>query len=83
MDKYNTYKLSYESDFEERSQEIIFKSKFMDGISFNDLLNGFRQFLIALGYGEFTAKSVVSISKEEAELLGYGEDELQIVKYEE
>ena len=82
MDKYNTYKLSYESDFNGNSQEIIFKSKFIDGISFNDLLNGFRQFLIALSYGESVAKSVVSISKEEAELLGYGEDDLQIVNCE-
>lgn len=83
MDKYNTYKLSYESDFDGKSQEIIIRSKYMDGISFTDLLNGFRQFIIALSYSEDVAKSIVSISKEEEELLGYGQDELQIVKYEE
>lgn len=81
-DKQVTYKLSYESDFDGTAHEITMKSKYMDGISFDELMNGFRQFILALGYGEETAKYIICVKKEDVELMGYEEDDFQIVKTE-
>jgi len=77
-----TYKLSFDNDFDGSSQEIVMKSTYMDGIGFNELMNGFRQFLIALGYSEETARHVTCLSKEDIEQLGYSEDDFGIVNVE-
>jgi len=77
-----TYKLSFDNGFDGSSQEIVMKSTYMDGIGFNELMNGFRQFLIALGYSEETARHVTCLSKEDIEQLGYSEDDFGIVNFE-
>jgi len=77
-----TYKLSFDNGFDGSSQEIVMKSTYMDGIGFNELMNGFRQFLIALGYSEETARHVTCLSKEDIEQLGYSEDDFGIVNVE-
>ena len=77
-----TYKLSFDNDFDGSSQEIVMKSTYIDGIGFNELMNGFRQFLLALSYPEETARHVTCLSKEDIEQLGYSEDDFGIVNVE-
>ena len=78
--KQTTYKLSYANDFDGSSQEIVIKSSFQDGIGFEELMNGFRQFVLALGYSEYTARHIICVGEEYIELLGLSEDDFQIVE---
>lgn len=75
-----TYKLSFDNEFDGSSQEIVIKSSFQDGIGFEELMNGFRQFVLALGYSEYTARHIICVGEEYIELLGLSEDDFQIVE---
>lgn len=83
LPKYRTYKLTFENDFDGSVQEIVMKSKFIDGISFNDLLNGFRQFIVALGYSEDSARMILSLNEDELSFIGLSKSDLSIVEFEE
>jgi len=75
-----TYKLSFDNEFDGSAQEIVIKSSFQDGIGFEELMNGFRQFVLALGYSEYTARHIICVGEEYIELLGLSEDDFQIVE---
>lgn len=80
--KYRTLKMSFEDDWQKEIKEIVLKSEYVDGISLNDLMNTFRQFILSLGYGDDTAKLIRSLDKQDLVGLGIYIEELNIIEIE-
>ncbi|MCK9482343.1 MAG: hypothetical protein M0R38_11390 [Bacteroidia bacterium] len=75
-----TYTLKMEEE-DGSSREIIKKTTNMEGLSFDELLGSFKQFLLMLGYTELTVKTIVCLSLEELEELGIKEEDLSIYNW--
>ena len=83
LKKFRTVKMTFEDDFDLSEQEIVLKSQYRDGISFNDLMNTFRQFLVALNYSEDAARMVRDLSGDDLDRLGLDLEDLSIVEYQD
>lgn len=76
--QYKIVKMIFEDDFNKTINELVLKSEYVDGVSFEDLLATFRQFLIIIGYTEESAKMVLSVSRADLENLGLNFEDLSI-----
>lgn len=81
LKKFRTVKMIFEDDFDLSEQEIVLRSQYRDGISFNDLMNTFRQFVLALGYSEDTARMIMSLNQDDIDFLGIKKEDLYINQY--
>ncbi len=79
--QYRTVKMIFENDFDKSINEITLKSEYVDGVSLNDLMNTFRQFVLAIGYTEDTARTILSLNADEVADLGLSMSDLDIVEY--
>lgn len=78
--KYRTLKMSFEDDWQKEIKEIVLKSEYADGISLNDLMNTFRQFILSLGYSDDTAKLIRNLDEQDLDNLGVDIEELNITE---
>lgn len=76
--KRKTLKMSLEDQASKSVKELTISSDFADGLDFGELLSAFKQFLIVLGYSEYTAKSVVALDSEEIDKLNLSEEDLRL-----
>ena len=81
--KFRTLKMTFEDDFQKTVNEIVLKEEHPDGISFNDLMNTFRQFVLALGYSEDSVKLIRNLRENDLAFFGLTMDELNLIESEE
>lgn len=70
FEKMRVYRFVEEDGFKGTRKEIVLQGNSHDAVSFSELLGGFRQYLVMLGYGEDTAKMLIPLNQSDLEILG-------------